>query len=121
MATAQKQTDAKKDFVAITEGKAPKSKSLETKDPTIIKIPRAEFVKAVKIQDIIKEIPSECNISLCSLIITDDKIYLDEHHKGNTFGRFVKLNSCKSVYLENIISSCPTKHKANYKIIVIEK
>lgn len=95
------------------------SKSERTATPTIIKIKREELSGVINLQDLIKTIPTTCNV-ISSLITFSTKDGTSEMFvAGNNIAIITNLlkRDGKFIVIENICSSCPTLHKANYKII----
>jgi len=48
---------------------------------------------------------------------TDDKVF-EFRNIGNEMVYANRLNEGKYILIENLVTSCPTLHKANYKILI---
>ena len=101
----------------IQKSTAQKSKSKETIKPTIIKILKKELHQTIKVNDLIKQIPNDCNITSCEVTIKVGETTTEYTNFGNEIIYLNTRNNCKFICIENIVSECPTLHNANYKII----
>ena len=95
----------------------PKSKSRCTPKPTVIKVKRGDIKDFTRIQDFIPQIPITCDISSCELTFKKGEQITTLTNFGNNL-LYCRPTKCKFIILENIVSSCPTLHYANYKIII---
>lgn len=106
---------------ALTSVSAEISKSARTATPTTIKLKRSDLINALRIQDLITAIPTTCSVSASSVTIRHSgKQNALMSNTGNSLNYEMQpyLWSCDWIMFENICSSCPQEHKANYKIIV---
>lgn len=94
------------------------SKSERTSQPTLIKIKRGELKNVVTIHSLIQDIPATCIISTCQITykILENVYFLNNVGAELDQSLTQKLEACSWVIIENIKSSCPKSHKANYKI-----
>jgi hypothetical protein len=117
----------KKDSVVVFDADYPsfkvddecKGKSERTPKPTIIKFKKEELAAIKTVKELIKDIPEHCEV-LCVFISikkSDDKVF-EFRNIGNEMVYADRLTQGKFILIETLATSCPTLHKANYKIVV---
>lgn len=98
-----------------------KSKSEQTATPTVIKLTRQELMNAGTFSDLIAAIPENCSIySALFTIKGSSGAAMEAASTGNIIQAAIKSRfpDCQWIIIENLKSSCPRAHKANYKIII---
>ena len=105
-------------LVKIVNDTPLKSKSRCTPKPTVIIVKRGDIKDFTRIQDFISQIPANCDISSCELTFKKGEQIMTRINIGNNLMISTNPSVCKFIILENIVSSCPTLHYANYKIII---
>ncbi|MCC6372044.1 MAG: hypothetical protein IT236_13655 [Bacteroidia bacterium] len=95
------------------------SKSERSNKPRVLKISKAKLAEVKTVKQLIIDIPEPCEV-LCVLVSIkkpDDKVF-EFRNIGNDMVYANRLTEGKYILIENLITSCPTLHKANYKIII---
>lgn len=97
-----------------------KSKSEHTASPNIIKLTRQELMDVATLSDLIGLIPGGCTIASCLLSIKGPAGATEVPNTGNALLPATKSRfpECQWILVENLKSSCPKAHKANYKLII---
>jgi hypothetical protein len=96
-----------------------KSKSERTAKPTIVKFSKEKLEAVKTVKELIKDIPEHCEV-LCVFISIkkpDDKVF-EFRNIGNEMVYANRLTTGKFIMVESLATSCPTLHKANYKILI---
>lgn len=96
-----------------------KSKSERTAKPTLIKYSKEKLALIKTVKQLIPDIPAHCEI-LCvfmSVKKSDDKVF-EFRNMGNEIVYADRLVEGKFIIIENLVTSCSTLHKANFKIII---
>jgi hypothetical protein len=96
-----------------------KSKSERTTKPTVIKIAKTKLGEVKTVKDLIQEVPKHCEIICVFISIKkpDDKVF-EFINIGNEMVYASRLPQGKYIIVDNLVSSCPLQHKANYKIMI---
>lgn len=87
----------------------------------VIKIKRSDFEKAGRIQDVIKDIPSDCKVTsyVFSLVVAgSEKSMVVNNEALMEIKGLVNPMSQKKLFFEDIKSNCRSKHKNKYTIIL---
>lgn len=94
------------------------SKSPRTSKPTVLKFSRQEIAQVKTLKNLLKVIPEACDVfcAVINLKMHDDKDF-EFLNIGNDIVYLEQLSTCKFIVVEQIVTSCPMAHKANYKIL----
>lgn len=96
-----------------------RSKSVRTPKPTVLSISRKKLADVKTLKDLVKEIPATCEIKCAFFSVkkADNKDFAFMNI-GNEIVYADKFMAGVYILVDNIVSSCPGLHKANYKIMI---
>ena len=83
-----------------------------------IKINKEEFKSMKFLGDVIKEIPSDCEIKSYQLSLVIKESEKSSTIKGNVIESWLRDGNKITFFVEKIESGCKSKHKPKYKIVV---
>lgn len=95
------------------------TKSERNVKPVLLKISREKLATITTVKQLITDIPETCEV-LCVFISIkkpDDKVF-EFRNIGNEMVYADRLAEGKFIMVENLATSCPTLHKANFKILI---
>lgn len=113
--TEQRRFDA--DYPSLKVDDECKSKSLRTPKPSIISISKKKLHEVHTVKDLVSEIPDQCEVKCAFIIVKKpEKKDFAFMNVGNDIVYYDRLPEGTYIIVDNLVSSCPQLHKANYRI-----
>lgn len=86
-----------------------------------IKMKSADFEKAYRLQDVIKDIPSDCKVKSYELSVVIAGSEKSVELEGEVLSNDIKAifaQPGRKIFIQRITTSCTAKHKTKYTVIL---